>query len=1123
MDRSSWSTVGCLLALLLSWVMGHLCLASPAGESAGPIEIVPQIGHNTTVHAVAISDDGTLGLSGDTGGRIKLWDLEANLLLRDLHGHTFTVSGLTFLPGGLQAVSSSWDGTLRLWDLPTGRPLHVFEDEGVWIRSVVVTTGGRYAFTRDKDGVVIQWDLEARSRVRRIALEGAEITAIAAIDGGETLLYASRPETGVKTTLTALDPASGENVRVLGTTKDSIYWMSVQGDRVVAGHLKNVIQIFDVNSGRRLRRFELEDGFDTYFAHLTPDRKHLLAATNYYSLRIQNAANGRDVDHIDGHEDSVRSIAISPDGTHALTGAEDATVIHWDVEARGIIQTFRQVRDRSIVGLRLDGGTAQAVTHGGRLLQWDLRRGELESVRRFAHGDLACAAISPDGRILLSPGFGDGEHRVLEDGEISGHRSLGESSQFDEHDCPMLFSDDSRLAMTAGLDGGYTALDRAGLGGNPEVFDLETLEQLTRKFGTGRLAVATAFLPGGEQLLSWTRDNELEVWDLATEETLRTLGSPDGAFTVTLDVTSDGRLAVTGGPEGTVTFWDVRGGKRLRDLPGERFSVRQVRFSPDDRWLAVTSGTDADGASFAVELWDQRGETLLAQLDGLTSDVREFAFSADHRHLLLAESGSSILRLWQMSTGHVMSMVADGEAWAIYSSDGYFDTSRRGIGLVAAVDGLHAYRADHAGLGLNRPDRVLKSVRIGDPEAIAHFRAVHRWREDRHGLTEGAIHAAPTARILDAPLKGSIVQLTFTLASVDAELASYRIYVNDVPVNGSVGTPIQGAEVEATERVELAPGRSKVEIEAVDARGVASMRPHRLFELERPSAITGDLYFLGFGVSRYRDSRLDLGYAHKDAQDLTRLLGFADGAFDEVYLRAYVDEEVTAESIRDARKHLERARVEDTVVVFVAGHGVYAGADGSVYYFLTHDTDLERIEDTAASFELFEELLDGIAPRRKLFLIDTCESGERSDVELAARETGKDVEGARARTTRGLIVEREETTPPMRRYRIDQSRLIYSDLVRRTGAIVISSSRGSELSYERDDLENGVFTEEILNALLSDVADSDHDGLLTTEELRAYITGAVAALTGDLQHPTVDRDNLEQVFALPLVTNATLD
>ena len=95
--------------------------------------------------------------------------------------------------------------------------------------------------------------------------------------------------------------------------------------------------------------------------------------------------------------------------------------------------------------------------------------------------------------------------------------------------------------------------------------------------------------------------------------------------------------------------------------------------------------------------------------------------------------------------------------------------------------------------------------------------------------------------------------------------------------------------------------------------------------------------------------------------------------------------------------------------------------------------------------------------------------------------------------------------------------MIMVDLSRRSGAIVLASSLGTEFSYEHADWSNGAFTEEILRALKTNSADANRDGLVDTDELKAHVMEAVPRLTRNRQHPNVELDNPLQTFALPIV------
>jgi hypothetical protein len=104
-----------------------------------------------------------------------------------------------------------------------------------------------------------------------------------------------------------------------------------------------------------------------------------------------------------------------------------------------------------------------------------------------------------------------------------------------------------------------------------------------------------------------------------------------------------------------------------------------------------------------------------------------------------------------------------------------------------------------------------------------------------------------------------------------------------------------------------------------------------------------------------------------------------------------------------------------------------------------------------------------------------------------------------------------------RKYLYTKNRYIYNDLIRRSGAIVFSSSQGGEFSYESEAIQNGFFTEEIINSLTNSMADNNGDGKISTEELRDYVSKIVPQKTSDAQHPTVDRDNIYQKFSFPIV------
>ncbi|MBN2078276.1 MAG: hypothetical protein JW838_04880 [Spirochaetes bacterium] len=102
-----------------------------------------------------------------------------------------------------------------------------------------------------------------------------------------------------------------------------------------------------------------------------------------------------------------------------------------------------------------------------------------------------------------------------------------------------------------------------------------------------------------------------------------------------------------------------------------------------------------------------------------------------------------------------------------------------------------------------------------------------------------------------------------------------------------------------------------------------------------------------------------------------------------------------------------------------------------------------------------------------------------------------------------------------RSFLLEKERCIYNDLFRRSGAIVMSSCQGDEVSCEHDALQNGFFTTAIKRALKEGKADTDNDSKFSSDELRDFVSKNVPRICQEFkfeldanQNPMVNRVNL---------------
>ncbi|MBK9320945.1 MAG: caspase family protein [Bacteroidetes bacterium] len=70
----------------------------------------------------------------------------------------------------------------------------------------------------------------------------------------------------------------------------------------------------------------------------------------------------------------------------------------------------------------------------------------------------------------------------------------------------------------------------------------------------------------------------------------------------------------------------------------------------------------------------------------------------------------------------------------------------------------------------------------------------------------------------------------------------------------------------------------------------------------------------------------------------------------------------------------EKAAVNDVVIISFSGHGITS--KNGKFYFMLYDSDFKNPEETALSFDVIFELLKVLPCRKKLVLLDACESGD---------------------------------------------------------------------------------------------------------------------------------------------------
>jgi hypothetical protein len=1043
-----------------------LSLSAPA-RAAGDAPLHPVFQVQGEDSNAAFSADGRTLMTFGTGHHV--WSVETRSIARTFEGQGF--AGAISPKSDLALFSTG-----RAFDLATGATLFTLPTHG----TPLLSPDGKTAVfvapkPEDPSAPCIEvWDLEKKTRVRTM-MNGPCHPTRAALSANGAAVLAMRGDGTNRIEPEVWDVASGTLrsalpfVKAAADTHTGIQSMSLSpsGNRVVAcitRASKTTLAVADTKTGAVVA--ELPDDSSPRGAVMTSDDEVLSASD---AVRVWDVPSRRVTKTM--LPGKWTSIAASPDGkTLALGAMVGATT-------RTLVLASR-ASERELGKLGHPRGM-------GALSPWTV-----------ASDGIPRGGVTLDGRFAYVPVGRFGEHRLLEwDTEaLAVRRELMERdlkpatwralTGFGTHD-GVLFARKSGVETVEICDGATGAVrSRIALPSGQDARFLFT--------DTGGLLVGTSTMVGAP-------DIPFALYDPRTGTKSATFDG--GSFTVA--ASGDGKvIAAMAMPfnsweGGMLSIYDAATGVVKKKLPK----------------MFMVDALNADGTRALV--FNSRGETAYVDTDTgrelwAVPPLNAFASRILPDGKTAVSVGfDGVVRRTRLDTGEWVAMLAtSADDWVVAGSDGTFDASRRGGELVALVSGITAFPVDQLAVRYNRPDLLLTRMGIGTPDLIAHYKARYDARLRALGLKEtdvaGLAGKAPRVEISDLQVNGSTANLTFVASSVGAPLRGYSVLVNGVPV--ATGDVTSASPARLSSSVVLLPGDNHVEVVASDVAGAESL--HAFRDVTVPGASRGELYFLGIGVSRYKDARLALAYAAKDVGDLAAVLAREKGkAFDDVHVKTLTDADATSAALAGAKSFFAAAKSSDTAVVLVAGHGTRSNAATADYYFVTHDTNLADVPSTAAPFSAVEGLLDGVAARKKLLLLDTCESGERDDDAVRTTTNAK----ARGIRSRALVLETAPaaTSAPRqpRKNVLDRERYIYRDISRRTGALVLASSRGSESSYEFDELSNGAFTWALRDALTTDKADTNHDKSVSAEELRVYVASAVATVTGDAQHPTLDIDN----------------
>jgi WD40 repeat protein len=782
----------------------------------------------------------------------------------------------------------------------------------------------------------------------------------------------------------------------------------------------------------------------------------------------------------DAETGRAATLAFAPDGRGLTSGDQDGGLRTWDLPD-GRQRPPVPPRRGQVAGLSVseDGRYLLQVSQDWHAQVWDLQEGR--GLSRI-EGRWTSGAVAPDGETLyltredegtvVAVDRGTGRHRGQPFERPKANRDGGPTTQ---RFARLSVSRDGRWVAAGSIEGPLACVWEASTG---------RLVQTLEGHQDPHPITSVGFSAAADRLLTAGEDGNAIVWDLSDPKrparalATCTLIDPANAdpVPVTAAALAPGQplRVVTGGIKGQVHLWEPGAAKPL-ELGQMDYSVLAVTFTPDGRWLAAT------GADKTVWLWELKPAPRRVRLEPMPHHAEQInaLIAWPGGKVIATGSDDTTIRFWSLDAHALLGTLSAEQGttdWVAYTPDGLFDSSIGGerqvtwrddrgfLALEQIYDQFHVYKLT---------DQLRRGVRPQAPERPR--RTPPRLSID---LPPAPVQVDPRA--------------TLTISLGEPNLSNLRLYQNGVPVQSDEDFGRQAGQQRITTRVRLRHGLNRFHVMAgrpdvTDVEGRSSDVEIRCDASDPP----GRVHVLALGVSEYRPRDRALKFADRDARELAEYLygnGLRAGApgLKIVLTDRQVDEERITEAFVTIREQV-KDRPEDTVVVFLAGHADVLNGRFvmllSSFPFRDPAPGVRGLAgggpvdpDTMLPYVALYRNISRLGALQRLVVIDACQAEAIGD-DPGVRKIQETIDGGsqKARTAYLLAARRGE--PANEAAALEHGLMTYA-LLKGLGAPKLET------------LPDLAFLDEQPNA------DRNRDRVITTEELRSYVSTTVPILAG---------------------------
>jgi WD40 repeat protein len=324
-----------------------------------------RLGHDRFFSQVAFSPDGSMLASDESGGVIRLWDVDTRTAL----GRPLSGDSVAFSPKAPILAVGGGDGTIRLWNTRSQKQVgETFHGHTGFVSALAFSPGGRHLASAGDDWSVRVWSVPRRPFGQPLRGDAPAVTDVEFSPDGNTLATGG---TGIRLWDSSSGTPSGQRFRGRYGHVHSVAF-SPDGKLLASAGDDGTLRLWTVSTR-------------------TPDGPPLLAGPSTFYSRTHG----------------LNGVAFSPDGKMLASGGDDGAVWLWELPSRkqARLPLSRDAGAVYSVAFSRDSRMLAVGSGDGLVRLWDVRAGKwLGTPLHGKTGSVHTVAFSPDGRVLASGG-----------------------------------------------------------------------------------------------------------------------------------------------------------------------------------------------------------------------------------------------------------------------------------------------------------------------------------------------------------------------------------------------------------------------------------------------------------------------------------------------------------------------------------------------------------------------------------------------------------------------------------------------------------------------------------------------------------------------------------------------